>query len=77
MANKIVTRETSIGLCGILICFLAVAKAVGLEISWWWVFAPIWLPVAAVAALVVVVLIAVAAFMGLSIIVIAILEYFS
>ncbi len=75
MKDKIISQIAGIGLCGLLIIGLFIVK-VGFDISWWWVFAPIWLPFAAVAALVIIITITVAVFIGLTIIVISILEYF-
>jgi len=44
--------RAGIGFCGILTIIFVVLKALGyITWSWWWVFAPLWIPAAFVAVL--------------------------
>jgi len=69
------STSISIGISGILVISLAVIKAAGADISWGWVFAPVWLPVAAAIFLIAAIMVIVSIFLGLAIILIALMEY--
>lgn len=60
---EVVVKRESIGVGGILLVLFVALKLLGvIDWSWWWVLAPIWIPLAV--WLVVVVIIAVVALAG-------------
>lgn len=47
MAEQVVVRQGGIGLSGLLTVAFIVLKLCGvIAWSWWWVFAPLWIPAA-------------------------------
>jgi hypothetical protein len=45
MAQEVVIRESSIGICWLLTIIFMVLKLTGtIAWSWWWVFSPLWIP---------------------------------
>lgn len=50
--QKVVVRDSGIGICGALFVLFVGLKLTGnIDWSWWWVSSPLWLPVAVVLAL--------------------------
>lgn len=54
----VVEREGGVGFCGLLALIFITLKLTGyIDWSWWWVLAPIWIPLAIIVAILAVVLI--------------------
>lgn len=49
MSNNKVVVQGGVGFPGLLFIVLLVCKLFGVNITWFWVFAPLWIPLALVA----------------------------
>lgn len=64
-SNNNNTATGGIGFCGLLAIVFIVLKLIGkIDWSWWWVLAPLWIPVAIVIAVCVLFVIAALIFAG-------------
>ena len=59
--SETISNSSGVGFCGLLTVLFIGLKLTGhIEWSWWWVFAPLWGPLAVLCAIVGVVVVAVA-----------------
>lgn len=60
MSNSSSSSSGGIGFCGLLTIVFITLKLTGhIDWSWWWVLAPLWIPVSIVLSIVIVILLAI------------------